>query len=103
MAKKLKGDYFYLSANDLITGDVIYLGKKEWSKDTSWWGRIKTAKFLFFLPGGGIYPWEKLKNSIEKLKKSLKNQWETMPEVIISSSTKRTGKKELFEFISKHL
>ena len=32
MAKKLKGDYFYLSANDLITGDVIYLGK-EWSKD----------------------------------------------------------------------
>ncbi len=33
MAKKLKGDYFYLSANDLITGDVVYLGKKEWSKD----------------------------------------------------------------------
>ena len=40
--------------------------KKEWSQDTSWWGRMKTAKFLFFLPGGGIYPWEKLKNSIEK-------------------------------------
>ena len=29
MAKKLKGEQFYLSANDLISGDVIYLAKKK--------------------------------------------------------------------------
>ena len=27
MAKKLKGEQFYLSANDLISGDVVYLAK----------------------------------------------------------------------------
>ena len=31
MAKKLRGDQFYLSANDLISGDVIYLTKNKWS------------------------------------------------------------------------
>ena len=31
MAKKLKGEEFYLSANDLISGDVIYLAKNKWS------------------------------------------------------------------------
>jgi len=31
MAKKLKGEQFYLSANDLISGDVIYLTKNKWS------------------------------------------------------------------------
>ena len=31
MAKKLKGEQFYLSANDLISGDVIYLAKNKWS------------------------------------------------------------------------
>ena len=30
MAKKLKGEQFYLSANDLISGDVIYLAKNKW-------------------------------------------------------------------------
>ena len=33
MAKKLRGDHFYLSANDLISGDVIYLTKNKWSKN----------------------------------------------------------------------
>ena len=32
MAKKLKGDFFYLTANDLISGHVIYLSKNKWSK-----------------------------------------------------------------------
>ena len=31
MAKKLKGDYFYLTANDLITGNVLYFGDNKWS------------------------------------------------------------------------
>ena len=33
MAKKLKGEEFYLSANDLVSGDVIYLTKNKWSTD----------------------------------------------------------------------
>ena len=32
MAKKLKGDYFYLTANDLISGNVLYLSSNKWSK-----------------------------------------------------------------------
>ena len=32
MAKKLKGDYFYLTANDLISGNVLYLSNNKWSK-----------------------------------------------------------------------
>ena len=31
MAKKLRGEYFYLTANDLKTGSVVYYCKKEWS------------------------------------------------------------------------
>ena len=33
MAKKLTGEEFYLSANDLTTGDVIYFAKNKWSTD----------------------------------------------------------------------
>ncbi|MAI29293.1 MAG: hypothetical protein CMP38_03695 [Rickettsiales bacterium] len=33
MVKKLKGEQFYLSANDLTSGDVIYLSKDKWSTD----------------------------------------------------------------------
>ena len=33
MAKKLKGEQFYLSANDLISGDVVYLAKNKWSRN----------------------------------------------------------------------
>ena len=32
MAKKLKGDYFYLTANDIISGNVLYLSSNKWSK-----------------------------------------------------------------------
>ena len=31
MAKKLKGDSFFLSANDLKTGSVVYFDGKNWS------------------------------------------------------------------------
>ena len=31
MAKKLKGEEFYLSANDLNSGGVIYLAKNKWT------------------------------------------------------------------------
>ena len=31
MAKKLKGDFFFLSANDLKTGCVVYYDGKSWS------------------------------------------------------------------------
>ena len=31
MAKKLKGDSFFLSANDLKTGSVVYYDGKSWS------------------------------------------------------------------------
>jgi len=33
MAKKLRGELFYLSANDLKTGEVVYYSNKSWSKD----------------------------------------------------------------------
>jgi len=33
MAKKLTGEEFYLSANDLTTGEVLYLTKNKWSTD----------------------------------------------------------------------
>ena len=32
MAKKLKGDFFYLSANDLKTGSVVYYNGDDWSE-----------------------------------------------------------------------
>ena len=31
MAKKLKGDFFFLSANDLKTGSVVYFDGDDWS------------------------------------------------------------------------
>ena len=31
--KKLKGELFYLSANDLKTGEVVYYSNKSWSKN----------------------------------------------------------------------
>jgi len=40
--------------------------KKEWKEDTNTWARIKRSKLLSFLPGCGIYPWERLKSSIER-------------------------------------
>ncbi len=33
MAKKLIGEEFYLSANDLTTGEVLYFTKNKWSTD----------------------------------------------------------------------
>ena len=33
MAKKLRGELFYLSANDLKTGEVVYYSNESWSKD----------------------------------------------------------------------
>ena len=41
MAKKLRGEEFYLSANDLISGDVVYLTKNRWSRDFSEAVKIK--------------------------------------------------------------
>ena len=32
MAKKLKGDSFFLSANDLKTGSVVYYNGDDWSE-----------------------------------------------------------------------
>ena len=32
MAKKLKGDFFFLSANDLKTGSVVYYNGNDWSE-----------------------------------------------------------------------
>ena len=32
MAKKLKGDSFFLSANDLKTGSVVYYNGNDWSE-----------------------------------------------------------------------
>ena len=32
MAKKLKGDFFFLSANDLKTGSVVYYNGDDWSE-----------------------------------------------------------------------
>ena len=33
MAKKLKGELFYLSANDLKSGEVVYYSNKSWSRN----------------------------------------------------------------------
>ena len=33
MAKKLKGELFYLSANDLKSGKVVYYSNKSWSRN----------------------------------------------------------------------
>lgn len=33
MAKKLRGELFYLSANDLKSGEVVYYSNESWSKD----------------------------------------------------------------------
>ena len=33
MAKKLQGDFFYLTANDLISGAVVYFNNKNWSEN----------------------------------------------------------------------
>lgn len=32
MAKKLKGDFFFLSVNDLKTGSVVYYNGDDWSE-----------------------------------------------------------------------
>ena len=35
MGKKLQGDFFFLSANDLKTGEVVFLTKNGWSQTYS--------------------------------------------------------------------
>tara|TARA_B100001540_G_scaffold178223_1_gene157220 strand:- start:1476 stop:2060 length:585 start_codon:yes stop_codon:yes gene_type:complete len=98
-------DYIKNSPNLFCLFVLIDCRHPDKEKNTEFinWLGFEKIPFCIILTKSDKLSKNKLKNSIEKLKKSLKNQWETMPEVIISSSTKRTGKKELFEFISKHL
>ena len=35
MAKKLRGEFFILSANDLRTGEVVFLSEKGWSANSN--------------------------------------------------------------------
>ena len=57
MAKKLTGEEFYLSANDLTTGDVIYLAENKWSTDFNKAIKIKKDE---------IEKYEKMANEDEK-------------------------------------
>ena len=41
MAKKIKGDLFLLSANDLKTGEVLFLSNNGWSPDSNKAVKIK--------------------------------------------------------------
>ena len=59
MAKKLKGEEFYLSANDLICGDVIYLTKNKWIP------AIKRFKTVVNEYGSTVYVEEPLHRLVE--------------------------------------
>ena len=41
MAKKLRGEFFILSANDLRTGQVVFLTEKGWSTSSNQATKIK--------------------------------------------------------------
>ena len=43
MGKKLDGDFFFLSANDLLTGNVVFFSNKGWSNDKSSAVKIKNS------------------------------------------------------------
>tara|TARA_B100000886_G_scaffold339270_1_gene304244 strand:- start:614 stop:892 length:279 start_codon:yes stop_codon:yes gene_type:complete len=44
MVKKLEGDFFFLSANDLISGNVVFFSKKGWSNNKSSALKIKKSE-----------------------------------------------------------
>ena len=45
----------------------------------------------------------KLNINTKLFEKILSKNWKTIPEIIISSSKNKIGKKELFDFIEKHM
>ena len=59
MAKKLKGEEFYLSANDLNSGGVIYLAKNKWTTNFNEAIKIKKNSNLSILPGSKIIVYRK--------------------------------------------
>ena len=48
MAKKLKGDFFYLSANELKEGGIIFYGKSGWTNEFSQAIKIPRNKIEFY-------------------------------------------------------
>ena len=44
MGKKLDGEFFFLSANDLITGGVVFFSEKGWLSDKSSAVKIKNSE-----------------------------------------------------------
>ena len=48
MAKKLKGDFFFLSANDLKKGDIVFYGKNGWTSEFDEAIKIPRNKIEFY-------------------------------------------------------
>ena len=48
MAKKLKGDFFFLSANDLKAGDIVFYGKFGWTSEFGKAVKIPRNKIEFY-------------------------------------------------------
>ena len=48
MAKKLKGDFFFLSASDLKEGDIVFYGKNGWTSEFDKAIKIPRNKIEFY-------------------------------------------------------
>ncbi len=48
MAKKLRGDFFFLSANDLKDGDVVFYGENGWTPEFKKATKIPRNKIEFY-------------------------------------------------------
>ena len=57
MAKKLKGDFFFLTANNLKTGKVVFYNGKDWSSNSS---------LAIKIPRNQLEKYEKISGKYEK-------------------------------------
>jgi hypothetical protein len=48
MAKKLRGDFFFLSANDLKNGDIVFYGDHGWTAQFDKAMKIPRNKIEFY-------------------------------------------------------
>lgn len=59
--------------------------------------------FVLVFTKADKYPVREVKMNIEEFKKEMLKTWETLPELFITSATKRKGSAELVRFIEGHL
>ena len=68
----------------------------------SWLGKSEIP-FVIGFTKADKYPSREVKMNIEAFKTEMRKTWQTLPDIFITSSTKKTGGEELIQFIGNVL